>query len=135
MIIKWNTEKVIKYLSRIDQAILQGRYYLAMKLANRLLKHYYRSFISEKISAEQEADNIRLMSAIITRYLLRHYGKYKIPYAEKRLMVMQLVSSVLVIYMMNTSDSPDDMQVIDKATAMYIRDNVGNVVSFLSKYA
>jgi len=134
MIIKWDTEKVIKYLSRIDQSIVQGRYYLAMKLANRLLKHYYRSFISEKISAEEEADNVRLMSAIITRYLLRHYRKYKIPYSEKRLMVMQLVSSVLVIYMMNTSETPEDMQVIDKATATYIRDNVGNVVTFLSKY-
>lgn len=135
MIIKWNTEKVIKYLSRIDQSIVQGRYYLAMKLANRLLKHYYRSFISEKISAEQEADNIRLMSSIIIRYLLRHYRKYKIPYSEKRLMVMQLVSSVIVIYMMNTSETPEDMQVIDKATATYIRENVGNVVTFLSKYA
>lgn len=135
MIIKWDTEKILKYLSRIDQSIVEGRYYLAMKLANRLLKHYYRSFISEKISAEQEADNIRLMSAIIIRYLLRHYRKYKIPYSEKRLMVMQLVSSVIVIYMMNTSETPEDMQVIDKATATYIRDNVSNVVTFLSKYA
>jgi hypothetical protein len=135
MIIKWDTEKVLKYLASIDLAITRGKYAVAMKLANRLLKHYYRSFISEKISAEQEADNIRLMSTIITRYLIRHYRQYKIPYSEKRLMVMQLISSVLVIYMMNTSDTPEDMQVIDKATATYIRDNVGNVVTFLSKYA
>ena len=135
MIIKWNTEKVLKYLACIDLAIVRGKYAVALKLANRLLKHYYRSFISEKISTEHEADNIRLMSNIICRYLVRHYRHYKIPYSEKRLMVMQIISSVLVIYMMNTSDSPEDMQVIDKATATYIRENVGNVVNFLSKYA
>lgn len=134
MVIKWNTEKVLKYLSRIDQAIIEGRYYLAMKLANRLLKHYFRSFINEKISAEQEKDNIRLMSLIIARYLMRYFRKYKIPYSEQRLLVMQLISSVLVIYMVNTPETTEEMQVIDKGTAMYVRDNVGNVVSFLGKY-
>ena len=134
MIIQWDSDKVAKYLSRIDGAIVQGRYSLALKLANRLLKHYYRSFINQKISAEQEADNVRLMAIVISRYLMRHYRKYQIPYSERRLMAMNLISSVIVIYMVNTPETTEDIQVIDKATATYVRENVGSVVSYLGKY-
>ena len=134
MIIQWDSDKVAKYLSRIDGAIVQGRYSLALKLANRMLKHYYRSFINQKISAEQEADNIRLMAIVISRYLMRHYRKYQIPYSERRLMAMNLISSVIVIYMVNTPETTEDIQVIDKATATYVRENVGSVVSYLGKY-
>ncbi|RMF32737.1 MAG: hypothetical protein D6765_00005 [Bacteroidetes bacterium] len=135
MVIHWNTEKLNKYLSRIDGAILQGRYYLALKLANRLLKQYYRTFISAKIPYERERDNIRLMAISICRYLLRYFRKYRVPYSERALLSIALVTNVVFINMTSTSkDSPEDQNVIDRATATYVRDNVSRIVRYLMKY-
>ena len=119
-------------MSRIDGAIVKGRYSLALKLVNRFLKLYYSSFISDKIPYAQKSDNLRYMSIVISRYLLRYFRKYKIPYPERRLFVMNLISSVVVLYMVNLNDSADDA--IDKSTATYLRENVNNIVYFLNKY-
>jgi len=47
---------------------------------------------------------------------------------------MQLMPSVMMVYLMNTNETPEDKAVIDEETATYVRKNVGNVVSFLGKY-
>jgi hypothetical protein len=135
MVIHWNTEKLNKYLSRIDGAIVSGRYNLALKLAHRLLKQYYSSFIStNNISTEQmHADNVRFMAVCICKHLMSHFRKYEIPYSERRLMFISLVSNVIFISTMNLSDSPDDA-FADKALATYARENVYNIISYLMRY-
>lgn len=133
MVIAWNTEKVNKYLSRIDGAIVQGRYNLALKLANRLLKHYYRSFIASNIPTENENENIRLMSISISRYLSNYYRNCSIPYPERRILMMSIITDVVDVHNLYTHESQEE-SIIDKATATYVFENVRSVVGYLRKY-
>ena len=121
-------------MSRIDGAIMQGRYSLALKLVNRFLKLYYSSFINYKIPYASKSDNLRFMSIQISRYLLRYFRKYKIPYSERRIFVMNLISSVVVLYMVNMNEAGEEVNVIDKATATYLRENMDQIFNFLNKY-
>ncbi len=135
MAIHWNTEKLNKYLSRIDGAIVAGRYNLALKLAHRLLKQYYLSCItSNNIPTEQvQADNVRIMAIYICKHLLSHFRKYEIPYSERRLLFISLVSNVIFISAMNLSSESDEF-LADKALATYARENVYHIISYLMRY-
>lgn len=135
MAIHWNTEKLNKYLSRIDGAILAGRYTLALKLAHRLLRQYYHSCItSNNIPTEQmQADNVRVMAIYICKHLLSHFRKYEIPYSERRLLFISLVSNVIFISAMNLSSESDEV-LADKALATYARENVHHIISYLMRY-
>ncbi|RMG83272.1 MAG: hypothetical protein D6714_10050 [Bacteroidetes bacterium] len=134
MVITWSRRKLNKYLSRIDGAILLGRYALALKLANRLLKHYYRSFIVSKIPTEQEKENIRLMAHSIRRYIIHHYRQCSMPDTEKRLLMMGMITNVMDVHSRFCEDVSEDT-VADEATATYVRRNVTEVIRFLMKYA
>lgn len=129
----WNTEKLNKYLSRIDGAIVQGRYNLALKLTDRLLKQYYRSFLTGKIAPTGNYDNVRVMSILICRYLKRHFRQYQIPYSERRIFLIALISNVLFIYSLNLSDTSEE-QILDEATAKYVRQNVSTIIEYLMRY-
>ena len=130
----WSTEKLNKSLSRIDGAIVAGRYNLAMKLAHRCLRQYYYSFIAYNIPNEYgRADNVRMMSISIVRYLNSYFRKYEIPYSERRLMFIALASNILFLSTMNMSDSQDDL-FADKAMATYARENVDSIISYMMRY-
>lgn len=135
MAIHWNTEKLNKYLSRIDGAILAGRYNLALKLAHRCLRQYYRNFITTNaIPTEQtQGDNVRVMAVYICKHLMSHFRKYEIPYSERRLMFISLVSNVIFLSAMNLSSDTDDF-FADKALATYARENVYAIISYLMRY-
>lgn len=135
MAIHWNTERLNKDLARIDGAIMAGRYNLAMKLAHRSLKQYYSSFIREnKIPTEQmQAENIRHMAIHICKYLLRYFRKYEIPYSERRLLFISLVSNFIFISTMNNHSDSDEL-LTDKASALYARENVYHIISYLMRY-
>ncbi|MBI5916773.1 MAG: hypothetical protein HY842_15455 [Bacteroidetes bacterium] len=135
MIIHWNSEKLNKALVRIDGAIVAGRYNLALKLAHRSLKQYYSSYISSNnIPTEQmQADNIRAMSIYICRHLMAHFRKYEIPYSERRLMFITLVSNVIFLSTMSLSSDSDDY-FADKVMATYARENVNSIISYLMRY-
>ena len=134
MAIHWNTEKLNRELGRIDGAILAGRYNLAMKLAHRSLKQYYGTYIAaHNIPIEQmKADNVRAMAIYICRHLMAHFRKYEIPYNERRLMFITLVSNV--IFLTTMSVYSEDDYLIDKATATYARENVDSIISYLMRY-
>ncbi len=134
MTIHWNTEKLNRHLSRIDGAIMAGRYNLALKLAHRSLKLYYGSYIStNNISMEQMSpDNIRIMAIYICRHLMAHFRKCEIPYNERRLMFITLVSNV--IFLTTMSIYSEDDYLADKATATYARENVNSIISYLMRY-
>jgi len=134
MAFHWNTERLNKDLARIDGAIMAGRYNLAMKLAHRSLRQYYSSFIKDNdISAEHmQAANVRQMAIYISKYLLRYFRKYEIPYSERRVIFISLVSNFIFITTMNLTDSDDYLT--DKATATYARENVYNIISYLMRY-
>jgi hypothetical protein len=135
MAVLWNTEKLNKNLSRIDGAIMAGRYNLALKLAHRCLKQYYHCCItSNNIPTEQmQADNVRLMAIHICRHLMSYFRKYEIPYSERRLMFISLVSNVIFISTMNLSSDSEEF-LADKAMATYARENVHNIISYLMRY-
>ncbi len=134
MAFHWNTERLNKDLARIDGAIMGGRYNLAMKLAHRSLRQYYSSFIHDnEITSEQmQAANVRQMAIYISKYLLRYFRKYEIPYSERRVIFISLVSNFIFIATMNLTDS--DETFTDKATATYARENVYNIISYLMRY-
>ncbi|MEZ4952045.1 MAG: hypothetical protein R2825_00555 [Saprospiraceae bacterium] len=130
----WNTERLNKDLARIDGAIMAGRYNLAMKLAHRSLRQYYSSILkTNEIYAEQiKADNVRQMAVYISKYLLKYFRKYNIPYSERRVIFISLVSNFIFIATMNLTES--DEHLTDKATATYARENVYNIISYLMRY-
>ena len=130
----WNTERLNKDLARIDGAIMAGRYNLATKLAHRSLKQYYRSILKsqEAYTEQMSADNIRQMAIYISKYLLKYFRKYEIPYSERRVIFISLVSNFIFIATMNLADS--DEYLTDKATATYARENVYNIISYLMRY-
>lgn len=130
----WDTEKLNRYLSRIDGAILAGRYNLALKLAHRCLKQYYRSCIAiNSIPTEQmQADNVRLMAVYICRHLMSYFHKHEIPFSERRLMFISIVSNVIFLAAMSLYDSDDFFT--DKAMATYARENVYHIISYLMRY-
>ncbi|MCC6725109.1 MAG: hypothetical protein IT258_11410 [Saprospiraceae bacterium] len=134
MAILWNTDKLNRHLSRIDGAIMAGRYNLALKLAHRSLKQYYSTHIStHNISVDPiSTDNIRVMAIYICRHLMAHFRKYEIPYNERRLMFITLVSNV--IFLTTMSISSEDDYLADKATATYARENVSSIISYLMRY-
>lgn len=134
MTIHWNTEKLNRELGRIDGAILAGRYNLAIKLAHRSLKQYYSACIStHNVSVEQlNADNVRAMAICICRHLMAHFRRYEIPYNERRLMFITLVSNVIFLTTMSLYANDDHL--VDKATATYARENVDSIISYLMRY-
>jgi hypothetical protein len=135
MAIQWNTEKLNQYLFRIDGAIVSGRYNLALKLAHRCLRQYYHTFIKENNvpTGQIPADNVRLMAVYICKHLMSHFRKYEIPYSERRLLFISLVSNVIFISTMNLYSSQDDY-LADKALATYARENVYSIISYMMRY-
>ncbi|MEY3051078.1 MAG: hypothetical protein RLY31_863 [Bacteroidota bacterium] len=132
---QWNPEKMNQYLARIDGAILSGRYNLALKLAHRLLRQYYRACITQNnIPVEQiPADNVRVMAIHICKHLLSHFRKYEIPYSERRLLFISLVSNFIFISTMNLSSDSEEI-LADRALATYARENVYQIISYLMRY-
>ena len=134
MAIHWNTEKLNKYLSRIDGAIAEGRYNLAVRLANRCLRQYYREFINtNNIPTEpMSVENVRLMALSIVRYLNSYFRKYEIPYSERRLVFISLASNIIFLASVNMSE--ERSYPTDKALATYARDNVSSIIGYLMRY-
>jgi hypothetical protein len=128
-----NYEKLNRYLRRIDGAISVGRYTLALKLTNRLLKEYYRAFLHTRMAYEEtRKEEISWMSASVCRYIMRYYRRYRISYSERRLLLITNVTNVLFNTMsaLNTTNRP----AIDKAIAVYARNNANRIVRYLSRW-
>jgi len=127
-----HTEKLNRYLKRIDGAILTGRYTLAFNLTNRLLKEYYRDFLKAKSPIDEAVEDIHLMSLSVTRYVVQYFRKHYIPYSERRILLISTVTNVLATTMGNLRRSSGAFS-IDKAIAIYARNNVQRIVRFLSR--
>lgn len=127
-----HTEKLNRYLKRIDGAILVGRYTLAFNLTNRLLKEYYREFLDAKMPIDAAVEDIHLMSVSISRYVVQYFRKHYIPYSERRILLISTVTNVLATTMGNLNRSAGAFS-IDKAIAIYARNNVQRIVRFLSR--
>ena len=127
-----HTEKLNRYLKRIDGAILVGRYTLAFNLTNRLLKEYYREFLQAKAPIDEAVEDLHLMSVSVTRYVVQYFRKHYIPYSERRILLISTVTNVLATTMGNLNRSAGAFS-IDKAIAIYARNNVQRIVRFLSR--
>lgn len=129
-----NYEKANRYLRRIDSAITNGRYNLAFNLTNRLLKEYYRAFLhTYAVPLNSPREELPLMSISVCRYLLKYFQNNRIPFNEKRLLLMTTVTNVLFTTQDNLKKSPNTFAV-DKAIAIYARNNVNRIARFLSRF-
>ncbi|MBR9922606.1 MAG: hypothetical protein GYB31_17365 [Bacteroidetes bacterium] len=131
---KKNTDKLNKYLRHIDAAIHAGRYTLAIKLSNRCLKEYYRAYLKTTLHRwESHTENVQWMSISVVRYMINYFRKHSIPYSERRLLLMTTVSNVLHTAMSRLKTT-SGRYAIDKAIAVYARNNMKRIAKFLSKY-
>ena len=122
-------DKLNRYLKRIDGAILNRRYALALGLANRCLTEYYRDFLKYTMKYEViHTNNINQMAIFIYRYILKYFKSNNIPYSATRLLCITVATNVL--FVSSTTNS-----YIDRAVATYARDNVNSIVRFLSRYS
>ncbi|MCB0684402.1 MAG: hypothetical protein KDC32_26345 [Saprospiraceae bacterium] len=126
-------DKLNRYLKRIDGAILHGRYTLAMKLTNRLLKEYYRAFLVSVDNYDLKKEDLNLMSISVCRYIVNYFKKNRIPYTERRILLITTVTNVLFTTMRHINRSAGKYP-IDKAIAIYARNNVNRIVRFLSRW-
>jgi len=130
-----NIEKLNRYLKRIDGAIYAGRYTLAFKLTNRCLMEYYRAFMrSHQILSMGKKEDINLMSISICRYIISYFRKYRIPYTERRILLITTVTNVLFTTMSNLQSTSSSKFKVDKAIAIYARNNMNRIARFLSRY-
>jgi hypothetical protein len=129
-----NTEKLNKYLRRIDGAISAGRYTLAMNLSNRCLKEYYRAYLkATRHKWEVRTENVQWMSISVVRYLVKYFRKHSIPYSERRLILMTTFSNVMFTSLSRLKTS-SGKYAIDKAIAVYARNNMKRIAKYLSRY-
>ncbi|MCB9285315.1 MAG: hypothetical protein H6563_14685 [Lewinellaceae bacterium] len=128
-----NTEKLNRYLKRIDGAILVGRYTLAFNLTNRLLKEYYRDFLQARAPLDSAVEDLHLMSLSVCRHTVQYFRKHYIPYSERRIILIATVTNVLATTMGRLKRSSSGSFSIDKAIALYARNNVRRIVRFLSR--
>jgi hypothetical protein len=126
-------DKLNRYLRRIDGAILAGRYSLALQLTNRCLMEYYRQFMKQHMPFEPLHYDLNIMSLSVVRYMGRYFRKYRIPYKEQSLLLMTTVTNVLATTVRSLNRKNSSLM-IDKAIAVYARNNVQRIVRFLSKY-
>ncbi len=122
-------DKLNRYLKRVDGAINSRKYSLAMGLAHRCLREYYRDFLKYTMKYEAiHTNNINQMAIYIYRYILKYFKSNNIPYSATRLLFITVVTNVLFVTMSTNS-------YIDRALATYARDNVNSIVRFLARYS
>jgi hypothetical protein len=130
---KENIEKFNRYLKHIDYAILKGRYYLALKLSNRILKEYYRYYLKKyKKTYDFKKEDLTLMSIWVCRYMVQYFRQYRIPYMERRVLFITTVTNVLFTTMRRADSSRQ--YAVDRAIAIYARNNANRIIRYLVKY-
>lgn len=126
---KERIDKLNRYLKRIDGAINNGRYALALGLANRCLREYYRHFLKNTMKYDlNKKYSMNQMAIYIYRYILKYLRTNNIPYSATRLLFITIATNALFLAM--TSNA-----YVDKAIATYARDNVNSIVRFLLRYS
>ncbi len=129
-------EKVNRYLRRIDGAILAGRYTLAVKLTNRCLREYYRTFLRScaLVRDEFRKEDLNQMAVQICRFLLVYARKYGIPYPESRILLISAISANINEAAAAADRAEEGKASADKALALYARYNVNRIIKFLSRF-
>jgi len=126
---KERIDKLNRYLKRIDGAINNGRYSLALGLANRCLREYYSHFLRHTMKYEaSKTYSMNQMAIYIYRYILRYFKTNNIPYSATQLLFITISTNAL--FLARTSNA-----YVDKAVATYARDNVNSIVRFLVRYS
>lgn len=127
---KERVDKLNRYLKRIDGAINNRRYSLALGLANRCLKEYYRHFLKNTVNYDTKSkDSMNQMAMQIYRYIVKYFKANNIPYSATRLLFITIATNALFLAMSSSS------YMVDKSVAMYARDNVNSIVRFLLRYS
>ena len=127
---KAGIDKLNRYLKRIDGAINNRRYALAIGLANRCLREYYRHFIQHTMNYDLTSiENINQMAMSIYRYITKYFTTHNIPYSATRLLFITIVTNAIFLAMYANP------YMMDKALATYARDNVNYIVRFLLRYS
>lgn len=126
---KERIDKLNRYLKRIDGAINNRKYSLALGLANRCLKEYYSHFLTNTAKHDLGySTSMTQMAIYIYRYINKYFVTNNIPYSATRLLFITMVTNALFLAM--TSNA-----YVDRAVATYARDNVNAIVRFLLRYS
>jgi len=127
--------KLYKYLKRIDGAINDGRYELVLKLANRYLKEYYSYFLNLKFPSceELKKGETNLMSIKIVHYIIKYLEQKGIPYSTSKVITINLFSNMLSIAN-QASPTISETARVDKAVAIYTRENLNLIVRFINRF-
>ena len=72
----WNSERLTKFLTEIDNSISQGNYERATTLSYTCLEGFFKSFVHSKIPEENSVVEIIRLSKIIKAYLRQNIENY-----------------------------------------------------------
>ncbi len=122
-------DKLNRYLKRIDGAIYNRRYSLALGLANRCLREYYSHFLKHTAKYDLKySTSMNQMAMYVYRYITKYFKANNIPYSATRLLFITITTNALFLAMSSNT-------YVDRAVAMYARDNVNSIVRFLLRYS
>ncbi len=127
--------KLYKYLKRIDGAINDGRYDLVLRLANRCLKEYYSYFLNLKFPSceELKKGETNIMSIKIVHYIIRYLEQKGIPYSTSKVITITLFSNMLSTANQSVPSVKAPVT-IDKAIAVYTRENLNLIIRFINRF-
>tara|TARA_R110000765_G_scaffold11328_1_gene35848 strand:- start:537 stop:1277 length:741 start_codon:yes stop_codon:yes gene_type:complete len=129
----WNADRLIDYLERMDTAINEGNYELALTLAYTCLEGFYKSFIREKIPAQINLNELTPMAVQIRNYLRNELDANNIEYPEQVIILISTVTNAVANARNNFSDSHSSNRA-EKWVAIYIRDNVNSIVKMILNF-
>ncbi len=129
----WNADRLINYLERMDTAINDGNYELALTLAYTCLEGFYKSFIREKIPAQIDLNELTPMAVQIRNYLRNELDANNIEYPEQVIILISTVTNAVANARNNFSDSHSGNRA-EKWVAIYIRDNVNSIVKMILNF-
>ncbi|MCF8716436.1 hypothetical protein JM658_16535 [Joostella atrarenae] len=129
----WNADRLIDYLERMDTAINEGNYELALTLAYTCLEGFYKSFIREKIPDQINLNELTPMAVQIRNYLRNELDANNIEYPEQVIILISTVTNAVANARNNFSDSHSGNRA-EKWVAIYIRDNVNSIVKMILNF-
>lgn len=129
----WNSDRLIEYLERIDNVILEGNYEYALTLAYTCLEGFYKSFLKAKMLNAGKVDELPKMSVIIRDYIKTQLEINNIAYPINTVLLISTVTNAICNARNDFSDSHSGNKA-EKWLAVYLRDNVNSIVKLILNF-
>lgn len=126
--LSYSSTRIYKYTKRIDEAIANSRYSLAIKLTNRCLKEYYYLYLKQKnklYSYSFYKKDARLLYQHVVDYLNPHTTTKE---EQEELMQIAIFTNSLSTMV---DDMRDGKSTPDKYTTSYIMGGLKEIMEYL----